>query len=62
MSAEINKSRFSKGIRVKYRVFKDEHYTETDLQKDTLSPKFKHAKLYTFDNITQEELDFFDSG
>ena len=62
VSAEINKSRFSKGIRVKYRVYRDEEYTETELVTNTLSPKFNHASLFTFPAVTQETLDFFDSG
>ena len=62
LSAEINKSRFSKGVRVKYRVYKDEVYTETDLIRNTLTPKFNHAHVFAFNVITNDELDFFEHG
>lgn len=61
-SAEIYKTRFSKGIQVKYRVYKDEKLTETPLMKNTLKPNIKHSKIFTFKKITKEHLEFFESG
>lgn len=61
-SAEINKSRFSRGIRVKYRVYKDEQYIETELVRNTLTPKFNHNHVFAFNSITQDELEFFEQG
>ena len=61
-SAEIYKTRFSKGIKVKYRVYKDKDLTETPLVKNTLMPQFKHSKVFTFSKITEEHLQFFESG
>ena len=59
---EILKPRFSKGVQVKYRVYMDKNLTETPLIKNTLKPKFKHSKVFSFDKITKEHLDFFESG
>ena len=61
-SAEIYKKRFSKGIKVKYRVYKDKELTETPLVKNTLTPQFKHSKVFTFSKIKEEHLQFFESG
>ncbi|XP_060596414.1 kinesin-like protein KIF28 [Ruditapes philippinarum] len=61
-SAEVYKTRFSKGIQVKYRVYKDEKLTETPLMKNTLKPNIKHSKVFTFGKVTKEHLEFFESG
>lgn len=61
-SLNIKKARFSKGLFVKYKVFKDEDYVKTDTIKGTLTPEFKHTKIYHFPKITQEHLDFFENG
>ncbi|KAL3859056.1 hypothetical protein ACJMK2_009292 [Sinanodonta woodiana] len=61
-SAEINKSRYSKGIKVRYRVYDEKDYTETPLIKGTLQPAFKHSRIVTFSKIKKEHLDFFESG
>ena len=44
-SADVHKARFSKGLQVKYKVFKDNEYTETKMIKGTLSPEFNHSKV-----------------
>ncbi|XP_052232106.1 kinesin-like protein KIF28 isoform X2 [Dreissena polymorpha] len=59
---EIFKSRFLKGIQVKYRVYKDKDLTETKLMKNTLKPEFKHSKMFSFNKITKEHLEFFEGG
>ncbi|KAK3605709.1 hypothetical protein CHS0354_013504 [Potamilus streckersoni] len=61
-SAEISKSRYSKGIKVRYRVFDEKDYTETPLIKGTLQPVFKHSRIVTFSKIKKEHLEFFESG
>ena len=58
----IHKSRFAKGIKVKYRVYKDKELTETPYVKNSLKPDFKHSKVFTFKKITKEHLEFFESG
>ena len=47
---------------MKYRVYKDKDLTETPLVKNTLIPQFKHSKVFTFSKITEEHLQFFESG
>jgi len=60
--AEVYKARFSKGIQVKYRVYKDKDFTETKLVKNNLKPEFKHSKVFSFSKITKEHLEFFEGG
>ena len=59
---KINKARYSKGLKVKYRVYKDENYVETPTIKGTLSPEFNHTKVIEFDKVTQDHTDFFMNG
>ena len=47
---------------MKYRVYKDNTMTETPLVKNSLVPQFKHSKVFTFSKITEEHLQFFESG
>lgn len=61
-SAEVNNVRYSKGLYIKYRVYTDQNYIVTETITDTLTPKFNHTKLITFKEITQQHLDFFESG
>ncbi|KAK7114935.1 hypothetical protein V1264_000908 [Littorina saxatilis] len=63
-SAEIHKSRFSKGVLVKYKVpiVHDKEYTETKWVTGSLSPEFNHSRVIGIDKIKQEHLDFFDVG
>ena len=61
-SASVKKARFSKGLKVKYKVFKDEDYTETNMIKGTLEPEFNHSKVFSFNSVRDEHLDFFDHG
>ncbi|KAK2181347.1 hypothetical protein NP493_403g07034 [Ridgeia piscesae] len=61
-SAEIFKARFSLGLHIKYRVYKDQEYTQTKMIKGTLTPEFNHSKVFSFPSIEQEHLDFFESG
>jgi len=61
-SAEIFKARFSLGLHIKYRVYKDQEYTQTKMIKGTLTPEFNHSKVFSFPCIEQEHLDFFESG
>ncbi|CAG5116350.1 unnamed protein product, partial [Candidula unifasciata] len=41
-SAEIYKTRYSKGIKVKYRLLNDKDFTETKMLTGTLTPEFCH--------------------
>ena len=61
-NAEIFKARFSLGLHIKYRVYKDQEYTQTKMIKGTLTPEFNHSKVFSFPCIEQEHLDFFESG
>ncbi|XP_074645604.1 kinesin-like protein KIF28 isoform X2 [Tubulanus polymorphus] len=61
-SAEVQKSRFSKGLRVQYRVFKETEYTNTETVRGTLSPEFKHSRIVSFPSMTPEHLEYFENG
>ena len=60
-SADIKKARFSKGIQIKYRVYKNEKLSETKMVKGTLSPEFNHSEVTTFNNVTDDHLQFFET-
>jgi hypothetical protein len=61
-STEVNKARFSRGLHIKYRVFRDDQYTSTKVISGSLSPEFNHSKVFTFGKLSQEHLDFFETG
>ncbi|KAL5021850.1 hypothetical protein ScPMuIL_001005 [Solemya velum] len=60
--AEAHKAKYSKGLQVKYRVFKEVEFTATPVLRDTLQPEFNHARIIAIPHITQDHLDFFESG
>ena len=60
--AEIHKARFAKGTKIKFRVYKDEAYSETKMVKGSLTPEYGFNKVLSFSKIGQEHLDFFDTG
>ncbi|XP_067652315.1 kinesin-like protein KIF28 [Haliotis asinina] len=60
-SADINKTRFSKGVRIKYKDYKGE-FVETPMVSGTLQPQFKHSKIISFPEVTDEHLNFFEKG
>nr|XP_022339429.1 kinesin-like protein KIF28P isoform X15 [Crassostrea virginica] len=63
-TANIHKSRFSKGILVKYSVKNNGKMEEvkTPTVKNTLTPTFNHSKVISIPKLKQENLDFFESG
>lgn len=63
-NANIHKSRFSKGIMVKYSVKNNGKVEEvkTPTVKNTLTPTFNHSKVISIPKLKQENLDFFESG
>ncbi|XP_062573408.1 kinesin-like protein KIF28 isoform X5 [Saccostrea cucullata] len=63
-NANIHKSRFSKGILVKYSVKNNGKVEEVKTQtvKNTLTPTFNHSKVISIPKLKQENLDFFESG
>ncbi|CAH1778943.1 unnamed protein product [Owenia fusiformis] len=57
--AEIHKARFSKGLKVKYHVYKDDKAIETPVITGTLSPEFKHSHIVSFPNVTDDIMEYF---
>ncbi|XP_067934246.1 kinesin-like protein KIF28 [Watersipora subatra] len=62
ISARVDKARFSKGLKVKYKMLKDKEDTETKMVKGTVNPEFKHSKVVKIPTVTQEWIDFFLTG
>ncbi|GFS07871.1 kinesin-related protein 1 [Elysia marginata] len=58
-SAEIHKPRFSKGVKVKYRLLTDKNFTETKQVVGTLSPEFGHSRVISIPKLKEQHLDFF---
>lgn len=63
-NANVHDSRFNKGLYIRYKPFKETEFTVTTTVRDTLSPEFdeKDSKVFGFDSVKQELLDWFDSG
>jgi len=61
-NATVHDARFNKGLYIKYKPFRETEFTATEEVKGTLSPEFKHSKVFHFDKIGQEHLDWFDAG
>ena len=63
-NANVHDSRFNKGLYIRYKSFQETEFTTTKTVKDTLSPEFdeKDSKVFGFDSVKQDLLDWFDSG
>lgn len=63
-NANVHDGRFNKGLYLRYRPFKETEYSTTKTVKETLSPEFdeKDSKVFHFDAVKQDLLDWFDSG
>ena len=63
-NANVHDSRFNKGLYIKYKSFQETEFATTKTVKDTLSPEFdeKDSKVFHFDVVKQDLLDWFDSG
>ncbi|BFZ12722.1 hypothetical protein BsWGS_15761 [Bradybaena similaris] len=61
-SADIYKTRYSKGIKVKYRLLNDKDFTETKMLTGTLTPEFCHNRVVSIPKLKSEHLEFFESN
>ena len=62
INAEVQKARYSHGLYIKYTSFGEQEPTTTDTKADTLSPVFNHSKVYSFPSVTEEHLNWFETG
>ncbi|OWF50134.1 Kinesin-like protein KLP6 [Mizuhopecten yessoensis] len=64
--AEINKSRFSKGVRVQFSMpfsnKKEPENVQTPIIKNSLSPEFNFSKVLSVNKVQKKHLDFFELG
>ncbi|GAB1601979.1 hypothetical protein Ahia01_000476500 [Argonauta hians] len=60
--ASVYTKRFMKGLKVSYRLNPKAVFTETDMVRGMLNPVFNHSKVFTFDPLTAEHIDFFTTG
>ena len=62
-NAEVKSARFSHGIYCKFKPYiNSTDAVESPTIKGTLSPEFNFAEIHSIPSITQEDLDWFDSG
>ena len=61
-NAEIQKARFSKGTKVKFKIYNENQYHETKMVKNTLSPEYNFSYIHSFPAIVKEHLEFFEAG
>ena len=61
-SGEVHKSRYSKGLTVKYKYQNEQDYSSSPTVKDTLSPEWNYSRVISIPSVSQDHLDFFDSN
>lgn len=61
-NATVHDAKFNKGLYIKYKPFRENEDTQTKTVTGTLSPEFNHSKVFHFDSITQDHLEWFDAG
>ncbi|XP_065828144.1 kinesin-like protein KIF28 [Oscarella lobularis] len=61
-SAEITRTKYSRGIRCKYTARGYDGDVETQLVKGTLSPEFKHSQTFTIKKMTAADIEYFTSN
>lgn len=62
INCEVQKARYCHGLYIKYTSFGEENATVTETKADTLSPVFNHSKIYSFPSVTEEHLNWFETG
>ena len=60
--AEVQKTRYSHGLYVKFSVLGESKYAETPVKSNTLSPEFNFSKIFSFPAITADHLEWFEHG
>ncbi|XP_038077973.1 kinesin-like protein KIF28P isoform X3 [Patiria miniata] len=61
-NGEIHKSRFSHGLKVKYKCYNENEYTWTDEKKETLSPEWNHSRIVSIPSTTEDVLSYFENS
>merc|ERR1739838_988894 len=59
---EVHNSAHIHGTYVKYKTIGDDEPVQTKTIKGSLSPTYDHSRVVGIDKITQDHLDFFDTG
>lgn len=62
INAEVQKARYCHGLYMKYTSFGEENPTLTEVKVDTLSPVFNHSKIYSFPAVSEDHLNWFETG
>ncbi|XP_022096097.1 kinesin-like protein KIF28P isoform X3 [Acanthaster planci] len=61
-NGEIHKSRFSHGLKVKYKCYQETDYTWTTEKRDTLSPEWNHSRIVSIPSTTEDVLSYFENS
>lgn len=61
-NAELQKSKFSHGVYVKFKCFGEQEEASTPMIADTLSPEFNYSKIFSFQAVSEDHLRWFDDG
>ncbi|XP_033626333.1 kinesin-like protein KIF28P isoform X2 [Asterias rubens] len=61
-NGEVHKSRFSKGLKVKYKCYNEQEFTLTNEIKDTLSPEWNHSRIVSIPSVTEDVLAYFENS
>nr|CAB3259099.1 kinesin-like protein KIF28P [Phallusia mammillata] len=61
-SGEINNSRFTKGVYVKYKTLGDDQPVSTKVVKESLSPEFGYSRVIAIQSVNESHLDYFENN
>ncbi|CAF1296276.1 unnamed protein product, partial [Didymodactylos carnosus] len=60
---EINDEKYSKGVRIRYRLFNEQEFTNTDvIGKQTMFANIKQTRIITVPSVDHNWLNFFENG
>ncbi|CAF3662340.1 unnamed protein product [Adineta steineri] len=60
---EINDERYNKGLRIRYKVFNELEFSETNvICRHTVCANIKQSRIITIPNVDNNWLDFFENG
>lgn len=61
-SGEVTKSRYSRGLTIKYKYYDEKDHCSSQCVKDTLSPEWNFHRIISCPSISPEHLEFFETG
>ena len=61
-NAEVLSARYSFGLYIKFHSYRESDPTVTPAKEGSLTPTFNFSKMFSFPAITEEHLEWFETG